>query len=427
MKKFSPFEIYIARVLSSFPFIKRSIKFLYRYVNWFIYGKKYDFKVYSRDWSLSFFKGSRSESFFGYYDKHSTSPNHHFFLLNSVDYDTSKPPSKYHEVMGVNHIEVYDAQTQELVTSVTSNAFNFQQGSRALWLDNSRIAFNDYCKENKTYISKVIDVKSGREIIYPVAFNDISVKKDILVSICYERLAQIRPDYGYFCHNEKVMQKRNGNDSELVIYSLESGNIIDSIKLGMFGDIERIEDSKFNHVQINTFGTTFSFMVRYLDVNGSRVDSLYIYDLMTNEYYLIPTGKMVSHLCWVSDSELFGYLSDIDNKPGFYLVNILTRKLTYIKELNGFGDGHPTFDHVSRVVYLDSYPDKAGMQTIYSFSLIERNVQIIAEFKHPLKYFGESRCDLHPRFHSIENKSVISFDTVCEGHRCLATLTKKVS
>ena len=65
----------------------------------------------------------------------------------------------------------------------------------------------------------------------------------------------------------------------------------------------------------------------------------------------------------------------------------------------------------------DSYPDRSRMKHLYLYNLDKDNVQKIGEFLEPIGYFGETRCDLHPKWNNDGNK--IFIDSIHEGKRKL--------
>ncbi|MDE5758620.1 MAG: hypothetical protein K2H85_08410 [Allobaculum sp.] len=171
---------------------------------------------------------------------------------------------------------------------------------------------------------------------------------------------------------------------------------------------------KVNHVMIAPDGKSFIFIHRWY-VGHRRFDRLVFSDF--KELKILSSEEMVSHLCWVDSNTLFGYLRH-NGKDGFFFVNISSGDFFSCKELNslGNGDGHPSC-HGDWIVF-DTYPDKSRMQHLYLYNYKSSEVFHLLELFHGLKYWGESRCDLHPRF-SPDGRRVY-FDTVYKGFRRLA-------
>ena len=88
----------------------------------------------------------------------------------------------------------------------------------------------------------------------------------------------------------------------------------------------------------------------------------------------------------------------------------------------GTGDGHPSC-HGDWIVF-DSYPDKSRMQHLFLYNRKSDKIIPLLELFHSVRYSGECRCDLHPRF--SEDDKYISFDTVYTGKRtqCYIDISK---
>ena len=107
----------------------------------------------------------------------------------------------------------------------------------------------------------------------------------------------------------------------------------------------------------------------------------------------------------------------------FYKIDITSNtKVLLSEKLKDFGDGHPSF-HKNKMLF-DSYPDRSRMQHLYIYDMDNDSVEEIGEFYGSLKYYGETRCDLHPRW-SEDGKNIF-LDSVHEGKRYLYTLDYKI-
>ncbi|MFW6046860.1 MAG: hypothetical protein ACOCP4_03610, partial [Candidatus Woesearchaeota archaeon] len=94
-----------------------------------------------------------------------------------------------------------------------TKAWNWQQGCMLQWhpSNNNQIIFNDYDAENDRYISKVIDSTGKVLKIYDKPVNNVSKTGRYALSLNYDRLAVMRPDYGYFNRNNSPLPD-NKND-----------------------------------------------------------------------------------------------------------------------------------------------------------------------------------------------------------------------
>ncbi|HIF9214291.1 TPA: hypothetical protein ACX6QX_003636 [Photobacterium damselae] len=410
------FERSIAEYLSKNPLLKKKVKYLYQNFVFNFNKKKYKKK---HD-GLKFLNYSVNEesTFFGYFDKSPVSNDGKWIIYHSVDDDTKKNIQDRDSLCCKIIISSFVDNT--ILYELENNSFNYQQGSRLMWVDNERFVFNQYDESNDKYVSLLYSINSDQKIKtlnYPIC--DL-YKDKYYVSVDFDKLGELRPDYGYF---NRIKNKKYSYSKccPIKIIDFETDNILDEISLESFSLKVDCQKAKFNHIQISPNGNKFTFMLRYFDSSNIRYDELYVYDFNSSIYKKIPTGRIVSHLCWINNNELFGYLSDENNRNGYYIINTKNGSLKFINQLESLSDGHPTYDAINNIVYFDSYPNKARLQSLYSYDF-KGNLEHLAEFYHPLGFEGETRCDLHPRFFLSNQHSYISIDSIYNSKRNLIVL-----
>lgn len=413
MSNYSPIERAIARTLSRFPFIKQLAKSTYSRLMYVRNKKPYKSQAIS---SPNIIASSSYSSFFGYYDK--PPENSKGLVLScSTDANTSKLPALNQEI----ELCVFNQQGDVLV-QVPVNAHNWQQGCRAQWLDDDLFIYNDFDRDAKAYISRVYSVSDRREVrtfSYPV---QDSFKRDYFISLNYQRLMTLRPDYGYRnLPNLDAATLADLKSDGLWKIDFATGeatlfiSIADACRLkhdDAFGSAVH----KLNHVIISPDGSQFIFMHRFL-VDGQRFDRLIVANSETAEMRLLADYGMVSHCFWADNETVLGYLRGPNGKDGYWLLNVNSSEFKELpcSELEKYGDGHP---HVHGDWFItDTYPDKARMQHLLWCNWKTGEVKHVGEFFHGLEFNGESRCDLHPRL-SPDGKSVY-FDSVFSGQRQL--------
>jgi hypothetical protein len=79
------------------------------------------------------------------------------------------------------------------------------------------------------------------------------------------------------------------------------------------------------------------------------------------------------------------------------------------------GDGHPHYEH--GLMIFDTYPDRTGMQSLFSYHIASDELNLLGQFRHSRGFYGETRCDLHPRL--AGNGRYLFFDSVFSGRRQL--------
>ena len=65
----------------------------------------------------------------------------------------------------------------------------------------------------------------------------------------------------------------------------------------------------------------------------------------------------------------------------------------------------------------DTYPNKSRMKKLFMYNMKSSDLKELGEFYEGLKYYNETRCDLHPGF-SPDGKNIF-IDSVHKGKRGL--------
>jgi predicted phosphatase len=125
---------------------------------------------------------------------------------------------------------------------------------------------------------------------------------------------------------------------------------------------------------------------------------------------------MISHCTWYGNEKIIGYL-EFDGKVGYYQIDLNTHQVSplNIKGISSIGDGHPSIYNQQMV--FDSYPDKGRMKDLFLFDLKTEKFQKAGEFLEPIKYYEDTRCDLHPCWNFTGDKLFIN--SAHEGRRFL--------
>lgn len=413
-ESFSPLERAIARILTKTPTAKRVVKNFYSKLVYFRSKKNYHYKSEFEIFCIN--RNQESESFFGYFDKSPVSESG-YTLVHRTSSRTDRLPQSNHSVT----IAVVDPN-EELLFEVDTRTFNWQQGSRAHWLDSEHFIFNDFDDELQKYISRVFSIETQQEVKrFEHAVQD-SFKSDYFLSLNYRRLMAMRPDYGYRNLPSLTEEELQQTDKDGIWkISIESGQ---SELLLSIDDVKAIDHQssfdnathKVNHVSISRSGEHFIFLHRYF-VGQRRVDRLMLSTTDGKEVKTLAAYGMVSHCFWADDSTILGYLRGPGEKDAYWLIDIHTGNMTHFANgiLDSYGDGHP---HVVGDWFItDTYPDKARMQYLMLCNWKTGEVKRLGEFFHGFNFNGETRCDLHPRM-SPDGNSVF-FDSVFSGKRQL--------
>ena len=412
MANFSTKERLLASLLSATPRLKKLIKRLYITVNAFIYRKKYNYKILDERINeiVNPFEITQQESFWGYYDKSPINEDGKILAHCTKRNTKTKPVS----VESLNIVEI-DLITKSVEHIGESFSYTWQQGCRTQWLNNDLIMYNIFA--DYTYKAVVYSINKKEIIKYFNLPVQDAFHTDYFLSINYQRIMKLRPDYGYrnlSLPSDETMHNIREDGIWKVDY--ETGH---SIMLHTLHNITSHEPKeifrtclhKVNHVMINSSGDGFIFIHRYYQ--GKRRFDRLMYSNFKSLKVLVDNG-MVSHCCWIDNETVFGYFR-YNNKNGYYYCNVQSGKITPCLTMTNLqvGDGHPSC--CGNWIVFDSYPDKSRMQHLYLYNRKTDEVTPLLELYQSTKYMGECRCDLHPRFSN--NGELVFFDTVYSGKR----------
>lgn len=405
MPAYSVFERNIARLLEKYPHAKVTIKKAYQYFCYVIHKPKCKYTV-NKDCELICL---HENAFWGYYDKSPVYDKH--FLCHSFN--------DFPNVRNCNELEIL---CDNFVVSHTST-WNWQQGAMTTWLNNYEFIHNYFDFENKVYKSKIINIKnnSSRTIDFPIYA--ISKDASFALTLNFSRLAKLRPDYGYFNKECSNIPKYDENDGIYYVdLNRNTQKLIISFKtLFEFHHRTEMENAwhKVNHIEISPDNKRFIFHHRWFDDEGRKWSRLISADIDGSDLFLLSDDVMVSHCCWRNNNEIAGWMRKKEGDH-YYLLQDKSSDYSIIGQDSLKEDGHPSFSADGRFMLTDTYPDKARIQKLYLYDMLSSKNVELGVFFSSLKYYGEERCDLHPRF-NIDN-NFITFDSVFNGKRCLYEL-----
>lgn len=404
-------ERLIARVLSAFPGIKAIAKRNYQHLNAMLYRKSYNFKS-DLDVHVLPVEG---ETFYGYYDHSPESEDKRLILFHVSDsHKTKRLPDPRRPIA----VGVYDTEEAKVIYKKATVAYNWQQGARLHWIGPRRFVFNNY-SESKGYYSTLVNLEGSEVTETEIPLPIYDALSEVALTLNFARLHQMRPDYGY----------RNHSLTDLPPYDEDGVFIIDLITqkyklLVSLSTLCQLEPNglmaeavhKVNHIMIAPDGKSFIFLHRYF-VSGRRFDRLIVSDMQGSNLKVLADDEMVSHCCWLSSTEIIAYLRDYKQGDRYYKLNALNGSKRVVGEgiIDGFGDGHPTFKDSHLII--DTYPNKSRMKGLYQFDIMSNKLRQLGEFYESMNFYGETRCDLHPRLNYSGNR--VYFDSVHSGQRKL--------
>lgn len=314
------------------------------------------------------------------------------------------------------HIMLYKKKENKFEKLSKSRSWNWQQGCMLQWLgnDSTKLIYNNF--SNNKYCSEVINLKTNEKRKYNLPIYTVATHGEFGFSLNFSRLAKYRPDYGYF-NKEFIKQDDNNNDGIFKINLKEN-------KSSLFISMKEIINFKkqksmitanhrVNHLDINPENKKLIFLHRWSN-KDTQYMRLLLADCLTAKLHLIHENKMISHYSWLNNHEIICFCSSDEISNRYFVINIKTKDYKAL-DFMPHEDGHPTISPNKKWVLTDTYPDKCGYSKIYITNLQKKKTYWILSVFQPLKFRGQMRCDLHPRWDRIN--SYISFDSCHNGYR----------
>ncbi|UCZ56528.1 hypothetical protein LGV61_12480 [Desulfurispirillum indicum] len=336
-------------------------------------------------------KGYKS-IFWGYYDHSPFQPgNESHILVHANNWPAWRLPS----CTAPTSILLVDWASGEIVRNYGDTfAWNWQQGARLMWLDESLFIYNIYDPESQTHRARVMDVNGTEKALLPIPVQEWDGKSKVY-SLSYDALDRIRPDYGY--RNKRGHESSETQSGAIECFDLESGEHrvmlhVDSLlpEAQERHPGARICRAKLNHIMASPDAKHVVFLFRYF-ADNDRITDMYLMDANTKEYRCLVPDQRVSHYCWLNNQEVLATLTD-KHGQAYYKVPIEGVPTFFWRQ----ADGHPVMLGDNYFI-TDTYPDKQRMRHLLAVPLEtpERAVKL-ESFPEPLLLQGETRCDLHP-------------------------------
>jgi hypothetical protein len=400
MSNFSTAEKSIAKFLSRFPQLKLFLKYLYQALAFLVFKKKYRYRLHPNH-LLKVHAASKTPTFGGYYDKN-------LIQKNNVIYHCVNDRQ---DIRTSSHIR---SNFSEI--SKESRSWNWQQGAMLQWFSENSIIYNNF--ENGKYISVIHDIVNNKERKLIMPIYAVSSNNSYALTLNFSRLANLRPDYGYFNLPYKKITVRDEEDGifKVDMEKNKSELIISLEQLKNFNPRAEMKDAthKVNHIMIAPDDERFMFLHRWYTPAGVKYSRLITADKNGKNLFLLADDQMVSHCNWKNNQEIIGWMRKKEGDHYYYLKDLST-DYAIVGQNILTEDGHPSITKDGRWMLTDTYPDKSRMSHLLLFNLKNNELIELGEFFSPLKYRGFSRCDLHPRF--SDDECLISFDSVHDGTR----------
>jgi hypothetical protein len=369
---------------------------------------------------------NQGQTFFGYYDITPFSKNNDM-ILAMVGPHKNRPPMKGEELL----VGYFHRDKSKLFQHVDKTVtWCWQMGCRLQWFpkdENNLIVYNKII--GKVYGTVIQDIKTKKILKkFNRPFYQIDQKGKHALSLNFSRLQRLRPGYGYSNIPDFSEGKESPDDDGVWLIDLYSGKdqlLLTLKQLSEINPLRTMEGAEHyvNHLAFNPSGNRFLFFHLWIN-NNRRYNRLITCDLNGKNKCILTSTGLVSHYTWKSDTELLVTLYKRNIGTRYYLFRDFSGMHTKIGDGLLFEDGHPSYSPDKSLILTDTYPDKYGEQRLLLYTLDQRLFEI-ERFYSPIRYRGEMRCDLHPRWDRTGQN--ICVDSSQEGSRSIYVISLKES
>jgi Tol biopolymer transport system component len=171
-----------------------------------------------------------------------------------------------------------------------------------------------------------------------------------------------------------------------------------------------------NHIQVSPSGGRIAFFHIWRVGKDGWTVRLYTCELDGSDLTCLLDTDFVSHYDWMDDDRIFVWT----RLPGMGERFALCDRRDGSRRVVGQGvlteDGHGSFSPDREWIVNDTYPDRYGMRTLMLYRpLGARRIDLARLYSPKSRWWGEIRCDLHPRW-SRDGRQ-ICVDSVHSGER----------
>jgi Tol biopolymer transport system component len=191
--------------------------------------------------------------------------------------------------------------------------------------------------------------------------------------------------------------------------------------LARIGDVPRNAFQWINHVQVSPDGSRLAyFHIARTGETGWRA-RLFACGAEGADPSCLLDAEVVSHYDWLDNGRILIWAKDAGLAGHFFLIDVARKDRSVVGAGVLAEDGHVSFSPDRKWVLNDTYPDRHDMRTLMLFRWPDARRIDLARLHSPKsRWWGEIRCDLHPRW-SRDGKQVC-IDSVHTGERQMYVL-----
>lgn len=340
---------------------------------------------------------------FGYYDKFQFDPSGRYVLGMEVDFEHRSP--KPDDTIRLGMVDLQDKD--RWIELGQTKAWCWQQGAMLQWLPGSRtdVIFND--REQGQFVSRILNVKTGKSRTLPGPVYALSPDAKWAVSTDFSRLADTRPGYGYAGVADRYADVLAPEQTGIWRMDLATGQQRLMLSYAEVAQVPyKIGDwtgskHKINHLLVSPDGRRFIFLHRRRGGSNPEAGATRMFTASPEGrdlHVLDPYGK-TSHFIWRGSTHVMAWAYHPSHGDRFYVYEDRTENVDVIGKDVMTVNGHNTYLPGTgwRWILNDTYPDNQRLQHPYLYDTVTAKRYPLGHFLSPPEYRGEWRCDTHPR------------------------------
>ena len=356
--------------------------------------------------------------FFGYYDKTPWNASGSLLLAHEAAFNDRPPSADDPVIVGVVRLQ-QECRFEPLATVAT---WNWQQGSMLQWhpTDSESVFVHNDCRAGR-FVGIVRDTSARELRVYERPLYAIAPDGRSAYSLNFARLQRHRPGYGYLGAEdefEQVLAPERDGIFHVDLHSGRSTLIVSLAQLAAFEPRSKMADWHHwvNHIQVSRGGRRIAFFHLWRSGGGGWSVRLFTANADGSGLKCEVDSGVVSHYDWLDDNRLLVWADAVARGGHFLLVDCDTGDRRIVGEGELVEDGHCSFSPDCRWILNDTYPDRFDMRTLMLYRFPGGPRIDIARLHSPKsRWWGEVRCDLHPRW-DRSGRSVC-IDSVHDGTR----------